>query len=183
MSKFFNNCLAALLLAGSALGCKDGNAAVGPRSRSPGMAASMSAAAAGPASMSTLLGRATFEPEHKNFDIKRVTGDWHVDIKSKPAFDIAVQRIAFPVGSSSGWHTHPGPVFIQVVYGTMTFYQADDPSCSPIVRTVGQGYLDLGLHPHVAVNQSSDSAVNIVTYFAPPGATLKMMADVPANCL
>jgi len=182
MSKFFNNCVAVSLLAAAALGCKDGNAAA-PPTRGPGMAAAMAAtAAAAPASKSTLLGRTTFEAEHKNVDIKRITGDWHIDIKSKPAFDIAVQRILFPVGSSSGWHTHPGPGFIQVVYGTMTVYQADDPRCAPIVRTAGQGYLDLGLHPHVAVNQSSDSAVNIVTYFAPPGATLKMMADVPANC-
>lgn len=182
MSKFVSNCLAASLLAAGALGCKDGNAAVGPDARRPGIDASMSVGAAGPASTSTLLGRATFESDHKNFDIKRKTDDWHIDIKSKPAFDIAVQRILFPVGASSGWHTHPGPVFIQVVYGTMTFYQADDPSCAPIVRTAGQGYLDLGLHPHVAMNHSADSAVNIVTYFAPPGATLKIMASVPPNC-
>jgi hypothetical protein len=28
---------------------------------------------------------------------------------------------------------HPGPVLIQVVKGTVTFYEADDPSCSSIV--------------------------------------------------
>lgn len=181
MSKILNSGLTLLSLAAGLLGCKDGSAAVDPASKNPGMAASM-AATGGAASMNTLLGRSTFEGEHNKINIKRKTGDWDIDIKSKPAFDIAVQKIVFPVGSNSGWHSHPGPVFIQVVYGTMTFYQADDPTCSPIVRTAGQGYLDLGLHPHIAVNQSADSVVNIVTYFAPPGAALKIMADTPPQC-
>lgn len=183
MSNSRNSCLAALLLAGGLLGCKDGNAAVGPKSNNASMDASMTEAAA-VASKSTLLGRATFEPTGNDdkIQVKRRTDDWSMDFKSRPGFDVAVQKIVFPVGASSGWHTHPGPVFIQVVYGTMTFYQADDPTCSPIIRTAGQGYLDIGLHPHIAVNASSDSVVNVVTYFAPVGATLKMMAAAPPQC-
>ncbi|HEX6626817.1 MAG TPA: cupin domain-containing protein, partial [Gemmatimonadaceae bacterium] len=118
----------------------------------------------------TLLGRATFsDPDDQNFKVKRITGDWHVEIKSKPAFDIAVQSITFQPGGQSGWHTHPGPVFIQVVSGTMTFYKSDDPTCTPIVRTAGQGYLDVGEHPHIARNETTAKAENVVTYFAPPG--------------
>ena len=183
MSNARNTCLTALLLSGALLGCKDSNAAVAPGSKDPGMDASMSVTGAA-ASMSTLLGRATFQPDGPDgkIDIKRRTGDWSIAFKTRPAVDVAVQKIVFPVGASSGWHTHPGPVFIQVVYGTMTFYQADDPTCSPIVRTAGQGYLDLGLHPHIAVNESSDSVVNVVTYFAPPGAALKIAAAAPPNC-
>lgn len=183
MSSSRNTGLAALLLAGALVGCKDSNAAVAPNSKNAGMDASMDVAGA-PVSKNTLLGRATFEPDAKDhkIEVKRRTGDWSIDFKSRPAFDVAVQKIVFPVGASSGWHTHPGPVFIQVVYGTMTFYQADDPTCSPIIRTAGQGYLDLGLHPHIAVNASSDSVVNVVTYFAPVGATLKMMAATPPQC-
>ena len=183
MSKFQNSVLIALLAGGGLVGCKDGNAAVGPLGKNAGAGASMAETGA-PTSKSTLLGRATFAPTGSDgkLDIKRRTDDWSIDIKSRPAVDIAVQKIVFPVGSASGWHTHPGPVFIQVVYGTMTFYQEDDPICSPIIRTAGQGYLDLGLHPHIAVNESADSVVNIVTYFAPPGAALKMAATTPPNC-
>ncbi len=42
--------------------------------------------------------------------------------------------IAFQAGGQSGSHSHPGPVFIQVVSGTMTFYESDDPTRTPIVR-------------------------------------------------
>ena len=137
----------------------------------------------GTGTTSTLLGRATFsDPDDQTFKVKRMTGDWHVEIKSKPAFDLAVQSITFKPGAQSGWHTHPGPVFIQVVSGTMTFYQSDDPTCTPIVRSAGQGYLDVGEHAHIARNETTTAAQNIVTYFAPPGATLRFDEPSPGNC-
>jgi len=137
----------------------------------------------GTGTTSTPLGRATFsDPDDQNFKVKRMTGDWHVEIKSKPAFDLAVQSIKFEPGAQSGWHTHPGPVFIQVVTGTMTFYKSDDPTCTPIVRTAGQGYLDVGEHAHIARNETTTAAQNIVTYFAPPGAMLRFDEPRPGNC-
>jgi hypothetical protein len=133
----------------------------------------------GSGTQSTLIGRATFaEP----FKVKRKTGNWEVEIKAKDPLDIAVQSITFQPGGHSGWHGHPGPVFIQVVSGTMTFYESDDPSCKPTVRTAGQGYLDTGDHAHIARNESGAPATNLVTYFAPPGATLRIDAPAPGNC-
>ncbi len=94
-----------------------------------------------------------------------------------------MQSITFAPGSYSGWHRHPGPVFIQVVSGTMTFYEGDDPTCTPIVRSAGQGFLDVGDHPHIARNETGQPAQNVVTYFAPPGATLRIdVAPAPGNC-
>jgi hypothetical protein len=132
---------------------------------------------------STLLGRATFSDDgHGMLNIQRDSDDWHMQVKANPAFDIAVQTITFQPGTSSGWHTHPGPVFIQVVSGTMKFYQSDDPTCSPIVRTAGQGFVDLGEHAHIARNESATPAQNVVTYFAPPGAPLRIDQPKPDNC-
>ncbi|MGI9044869.1 MAG: hypothetical protein ACR2GK_12230 [Gemmatimonadaceae bacterium] len=133
----------------------------------------------GSGSRSTLIGRATFA---EGFKVKRKTGDWEVDIKAKDPLDVAVQSITFQAGAQSGWHRHPGPVFIQVKSGTMTFYESDDPACVGIVRTAGQGYLDTGEHAHIARNESGAPATNIVTYFAPPGSTLRIDAPAPGNC-
>jgi hypothetical protein len=105
-----------------------------------------------------------------------------MEIKSTPAFDIAIQTITFQPGGQSGWHSHPGPVFIQVVSGTMTFYDSDDPSCTPVVRSAGQGFLDYGDHAHMARNETSSVAQNVVTYFAPPGVPLRVDEAAPANC-
>jgi quercetin dioxygenase-like cupin family protein len=136
----------------------------------------------GSGSKSTLLGRAKFSDSGETFKVKRITGDWHVEIKSKPAFDLAVQSIVFGPGAQSGWHSHPGPVFIQVVSDSMTFYESDDPTCTGIVRRKGEGYLDVGAHAHIARNETADSQRTIVTYFAPPGADLRIDEPSPGNC-
>ena len=134
-------------------------------------------------SQSTLLGRATFgDPSDQTFKVKRISGDWHAEVKATPNLDIAVQRIVFQPGGQSGWHRHPGPVFIEVVTGTMTFYMSDDPTCTPMVRTAGQGYLDVGEHPHIARNESGAPAENIVVYLAPQAAALRIDAADPGNC-
>ncbi len=162
-------------------GCKDSNDPVSPPSQL--VPKSEPVFTVGSGSRSVLLGRATFsDPSDPVFKVKRITGDWHVEIKSKPAFDLAIQTITFQPGGQSGWHSHPGPVFIQVVSGTMTFYDSDDPSCTPVVRTAGQGFLDYGEHAHLARNESSLEAQNVVTYFAPPGVPLRIDQPRPGNC-
>ncbi len=168
--------LAAALIAG----CANDKDAVSPRlgGRLPGTASF----SAGAGSTSTLLGRATFTDGTPNFKVKRMTGDWHVEVQATHALDLAVQSITFEAGGNSGWHSHPGPVFIQVVSGTMTFYESDDPTCTPIVKTAGQGYLDAGDHAHIARNETGAQAVNIVTYLAPPGAKLRIEESRPGNC-
>ena len=153
----------------------DGNAGTAPPTNSPRFTASSG-------SQSTLLGRATFSEDHGNFKVKRITGDWHTEVKAHPNLDVAVQQIVFQPGGHSGWHMHPGPVFIQVVSGTMTFYSSHDPDCTPIVRTAGQGFLDVGDHPHIARNESASPATNVVTYLAPPGAALRIDQPAPGNC-
>ena len=133
----------------------------------------------GAGSQSTLIGRATFA---EAFKVKRETGEWEIEVEAGALTDIAVQSITFQPGSYSGWHSHPGPVFIQVISGTMTFYESDDPTCSPVIRTAGQGYLDKGDHAHIARNESGAPATNVVTYFAPKGAALRIDAPNPGNC-
>ena len=131
-------------------------------------------------SVSTLIGRATYDDP---INVRRFGEDnWKVDVKAKPALDVAVQSIVFQPGGQSGWHSHPGPVFISVVSGTMTFYEGDDPDCEPVVRHAGEGFLDVGDHAHLARTETSEPATNVVTYFAPPGAALRIDQPNPGNC-
>ena len=168
--------IAAAVAVLTTLGCQESDTPVQPGPSHPEFTASSG-------SQSTLLGRANFAlSEGEGFKVKRITGDWQVEVKAKPSFDLAVQRIVFQPGGQSGWHTHPGPVFIQVISGTMTFYESTDPDCTPIVRTAGQSYLDLGEHAHIARNETATTAENLVTYFAPPGEALRIDAPDPGNC-
>ena len=134
-------------------------------------------------STSTPLGRATFtDPKDPQLIVKRITGDFHVEVKAKPALDVATQSISFPPGAQSTWHKHPGPVFIIVAEGTMTFYESDDPTCTGVEKTKGQGFLDTGEHAHIARNESGAPAATVVTYLLPKGAAPRIDQPRPGNC-
>jgi len=132
----------------------------------------------GSGTTSSLIARGSFG---EAFKVKRESNAWEAEVEVKPDLDVAVQAILFPPGSHSGWHRHPGPVFILVKSGTMTFYDSDDPGCSPIIRSAGQGFLDTGEHAHIARNESGAAAENVVVYFAPLGAALRIDAPDPEN--
>lgn len=181
MSTFLGSGIRVLALAMALTACGNDRNPLLPRAKDPASASPSFTRGSG--STSTLLARSTFsDPKDQTFMVKRISDDWHVEIKAKPSVDVAVQSILFQPGSQSGWHRHPGPVFIQVVSGTMTFYESDDPTCTPIVRTAGQSYLDVGDHAHIARNETDQPAQNIVTYFAPAGAALRIDAPAPGNC-
>jgi quercetin dioxygenase-like cupin family protein len=54
----------------------------------------------------------------------------------------------FPDGFDSGWHTHPGPVIVQVQEGYFKIYQG---RCEPTVVQKGETYLETPLVPVRAV--------------------------------
>jgi len=161
--------------------CDDRTEALSPRT--PSSLAQTPHATAASGNQVTLLARATFsDPKDPSFKVKRITDGWHAEVKATPAFDLAVQSIVFQPGGQSGWHRHPGPVFVQVVSGTTTEYKSDDPSCTPIIHSAGTGYVDAGDHAHIARNESNATATVVVTYLAPPGVPLRIDAPAPGNC-
>ena len=75
----------------------------------------------------TLLARGSYE----DFKVRSVP-DSPVDfqVKAKSPVDVVVRKHDYLVGSHTGWHSHPGPVFITVTQGTLTYYLYDDPTCT-----------------------------------------------------
>ena len=162
---------------------RESRAAASSRTSAPTSPVYDAVGAAAIPSVSTLLGRATFEdPKDQTLMVKRMTEGFHVEVKAKPALDVAMQSISFPAGAQSTWHTHPGPVFIIVAEGTMSFYESDDPTCTPVVMSKGQGFLDKGEHAHIARNESGAPAQTVVTYLVPQGAALRNDQPRPGNC-
>ena len=51
-----------------------------------------------------------------------------IKVKTKAALDVVDQTVTIQPGGNSGWHGHPGPVLVVVKAGTVTFYEADDPT-------------------------------------------------------
>jgi hypothetical protein len=101
------------------------------------------------------------------------------DVKAKSVVDVVVRKHDYAVGSHTGWHSHPGPVFITVTDGTLTYYLYDDPTCTPHVVTTGNGFVDDG-RGHMVRNESGQSAQDVSVIIAPTaGAPFRGELDAP----
>jgi hypothetical protein len=126
----------------------------------------------------TLIGRATYSA----FNIQSDPRFLEFSAQAKGPVDIVVRTHDYAPGSSTGWHTHPGPVFITVLEGKVTFYEHDDPGCTPRVVSKGEGYVDTG-RGHMGRNESGAPAKDVTVFIAPVSQPFR--GELPAagpNC-
>jgi hypothetical protein len=128
----------------------------------------------------TLLARGSYD----DFRVKSVKGSpVEFDVKAKSVVDVVVRRHDYAVGSHTGWHSHPGPVFITVTQGTLTYYLYDDPTCTPHTVTAPGGFVD-DARGHLVRNESGQPAQDMSVIIAPPAPALfRGELDAPnPNC-
>jgi quercetin dioxygenase-like cupin family protein len=100
---------------------------------------------------------------------------------STEPIDIIVRQHDYAAHSTTGWHSHPGPVFITVTKGTLTFYESDDPTCTPHVVSASSpnnAVVDTG-DGHVVRNESDQPAQDISVITAPPGGSFRTNLPAP----
>jgi quercetin dioxygenase-like cupin family protein len=118
----------------------------------------------------TLVGRGSYD----EFSLKYRNDDFKFEAEAEPtqegkeAIDLVVRTHDYAARSYTGWHTHPGPVFITVLEGTLTVYEYDDPSCTPRVLNKGEGYVDTG-RGHLVRNETDEVAKDVTVIVAPVG--------------
>jgi hypothetical protein len=117
----------------------------------------------------TLIGRGTYDRFMVNTDQNQTLHPRDPNVKpfqyitkAQPAIDVEVDTHDYDPLGSTGWHQHPGPVYITVTSGQLTFYEFDDPTCSPHVYSKGQGFVDYG-SGHIGINQDSVNSASDVT--------------------
>ena len=117
----------------------------------------------------TLIGRGTYDGFMVNTDQNQTLNPRDPTVKpfqyiakAQPAIDVEVDTHLYDPLGSTGWHKHPGPVYITVTSGQLTFYEFDDPTCSPHVYSQGQGFVDYG-SGHIGMNQDSSNPASDVT--------------------
>jgi quercetin dioxygenase-like cupin family protein len=124
----------------------------------------------------TVLARGTYDA-FKVRSYPQGPGDFKAE--SKSATDIVVRQHVYAAGSSTGWHTHPGPVFLTVVEGEVTFYERDEPTCTGKVVRAGEGYVDTG-EGHIGRNESGQPARDVTVIIAPVGGSFRGELDAPS---
>jgi hypothetical protein len=97
--------------------------------------------------------------------------------------EVYVQHAFIPAGGMTIWHTHPGPVIVTVVEGSLTFQDAHRNECRQRTSEEGSGFVDSGFgHVHRAV--AGDSPLHFyATYVLPAGSPNHLIpADAPEEC-
>jgi quercetin dioxygenase-like cupin family protein len=78
-------------------------------------------------------------------------------------------RVEIEEGGTSGWHSHPGDVFVLVKQGRVAINGAGH--CTPSVYTAGEIFREEPGHVHKASNVGDGQVVLVATFLGlPPGA-------------
>jgi quercetin dioxygenase-like cupin family protein len=125
----------------------------------------------------TILGKSLFDAFQT--EAHTIPADqWQTELRTHGQSDVYVVDNKFPAGSSTGWHSHPGPSLILVLSGTVTNHNADD--CAGTSYTMGQGFIDPAGVTHEVTNDSTGPAELIAVQLLPHGAVRK--TPEPAPC-
>jgi quercetin dioxygenase-like cupin family protein len=143
-----------------------------------------SAAQQPPAPIATefLTGRAMFTDDvDAKFKIK-LDGKATTVVNAEDPSRTIVARFTVQPGAQFPWHTHRGPVVVNVVEGELVYVAADD--CVERAYPAGTAFVDPGHgHVHTAFNRTDDATVLVATFFeAPAEGPLLIPAEAPAEC-
>jgi quercetin dioxygenase-like cupin family protein len=143
-----------------------------------------SAAQQPPAPIATefLTGRAMFTDD---VDAKlkiKLDGKATTVVNAEDPSRTIVARFTVQPGAQFPWHTHRGPVVVNVVEGELVYVAADD--CVERAYPAGTAFVDPGHgHVHTAFNRTDDATVFVATFFeAPAEGPLLIPAEAPAEC-
>lgn len=105
---------------------------------------------------------------------------WQLDLRTRGDSDGYIVDNKIPVGSATGWHTHPGPSLIFVVAGSITNYEGG--VCEGTTYEAGSGFVDEGDGDvHQLVNEGDVPAETIAVQILPKGTPRKTPAPAPAT--
>jgi quercetin dioxygenase-like cupin family protein len=88
-------------------------------------------------------------------------------------------RYTVQPGARFPWHTHYGPVIVNIVSGSLTYVAAG--TCDETTYTAGQAFVDAGHgHVHSAYNPGAEPTVLVATFFEAPETGALLIPVDPA---
>ena len=95
-------------------------------------------------------------------------------VKTRGLSDAYVVHATIAPGGDTGWHSHPGPVFVLITAGTATHYDSD---FVPSVYPAGTGFAEDG-EVHILRNEGNTDLELYAFFLVPKGAPRRI--DEPA---
>lgn len=97
-----------------------------------------------------------------------------------PSHTVVVRYTVQP-GAQFPWHSHVGPVVVNIVSGALTYVDAD--TCTERTYAPGQAFVDPGQgHVHSAFNPTDGPTVFIATFYDAPATGSLLIPAEPGNC-
>ena len=101
-------------------------------------------------------------------------------VRDKDPSRTVVARFTVQPGAQFPWHSHPGPVIVNVVQGELTYLPSSD--CVERKYGAGTAFVDPGHgHTHTAWNATGGVTVFVATFFAAP-ATGPLLIPASQGC-
>lgn len=116
-----------------------------------------------------LTDRAVF-PDTVSLKVKVRSADGEMEVVNirNPDRTVTVRFVVQP-GAEFPWHSHSGPVVVNIVSGELTYVDADN--CEGTTYPAGTAFFDLGEgHVHSAFNSGDEETVLVATFFKAPAA-------------
>lgn len=114
------------------------------------------------------------------------TGQWGLILKTLDDTDMGADRLTVQPGGYSGWHAHPGPVFVTVTQGSIVWYDGSDGLCTPHTYTQGQSFIERPYRVHNAKNASNSEPAEFIAITIKPvgfvGPAFRLDRAQPNNC-
>ena len=108
------------------------------------------------------LNSPAFFPDGVEMQIRNKRGGSTEVVNVKDASYTTTMEAIFGESEVTDWHTHPGPIIMNVVSGDFV-YMADD--CVKHTYTAGEALIDGGNIPHTAWNPNDDEETVVVATF------------------
>ena len=148
-----------------------------------GAVALPSAAQQPPIASEPLSGRAPF-PDDVDLKLKvKLDGKERIVVNATDPSRTQVVRFTVQPVARFPWHTHPGPVIVNVTQGELVYVDSED--CAEHSYKAGTAFVDPGHgHSHTAYNPGGVPAVLVATFFEAPAAPAPLLlpVDAPADC-
>jgi quercetin dioxygenase-like cupin family protein len=127
-----------------------------------------------------LTGRAVFtDAVHMKIKIK-MDGKMRVVGVKDPSTTV-VARYTVQPGAQFPWHSHAGPVVVNVVEGELVYVPAE--TCTEHSYPAGTAFVDPGQgHVHTAFNPTDEPTVFVATFFDAPASGPLLIPAEPGDC-
>ena len=114
---------------------------------------------------------------------KDKTDKWGLHLKTLDDTDIGADRLTVTAGGFSGWHAHPGPVFVTVLQGSIVWFNGSDPLCRGTTYNAQDSFIE---DAYVIHNATSAGGAEFVAIVIKPegfvGPAFRLDRAKPNNC-